>query len=356
MSMTEADPLGNLTTSYTYDALERLITASNSQTTLHYVYDAAGNRCSTGTSCDGTWTYNAANELTASPGVSSYGYDANGNLTSSSTGGSFTYNSQNQTTRATWNTHTLSGMSYADVGQSERTAAGSTTYASSPFGIQISSTGGSNTYVVRDGKGGLLGQRLPDSSHWYFLKDGLGSIVAVISGSGATIANRYGYDPYGKLTASSGTQANPWGYAGGLVDSTGLVKFGARYYDPNLGRWTQQDSITGSITNPSSTDRYVYVSDDPTNGTDRTGLFNFGTFFGAAVGTLVGVGICVAFGLETAGVACVVAIGVAMSVGTGVGDYLAGDTVQGAVLEGLGAAILYFLTAGTVGWAAAYVG
>jgi RHS repeat-associated protein len=271
LSMTEADPLANLTTSYTYDAFGRLIKASNTQITLNYAYDAAGNRCSTGTTCDGTWTYNAANELTASPGVTSYSYDTNGNLTGSSTGGSFTYNSQNQTTAATWNAQTIPGMAYADLGQAERTAAGSTTYASSPLGLQIANTASSNTFFLRDGKGNLLGQRLPDASRWYYLRDGLGSIVAVINGNGSTVANRYAYDPYGKVTTSTGTQSNPWGYAGGLLDSTGLVKFGTRYYDPNIGRWTQQDPMGGRIASPNSLNRYPYALDDPMNRTDPSG-------------------------------------------------------------------------------------
>jgi RHS repeat-associated protein len=203
--------------------------------------------------------------------VSSYSYDADGNLSGSASGGSFTYNSQNQTTAITWNAQTLSGLTYADVGQAERTAAGSTTFASSPFGVQVSATGGGNTYFLRDGKGNVLGQRLPDSSHWYYLKDGLGSVVAVINGAGTTVANRYGYDPYGKLTASTGTQANPWGYAGGYRDSTGLIKFGTRYYDPNLGRWTQQDSLPGAVTSPSSLNRYIYTQCDPVNATDPSG-------------------------------------------------------------------------------------
>lgn len=273
LSTTEADPIANLTTSYTYDAFDRLVTASNAQTTLHYVYDGNGNRCSTGTSCDGTWAYNAANELTSSPGVSSYRYDADGNLTGSSVGGSLSYNAQNQTTSITWNGQTVSGMTYADIGQTERTAVGSTTYASSPFGVQISSSAGANTYYLRDGKGNLIGQILPGSpaSHWYYLKDGLGSVVAVINGDGSNVANRYAYDPFGKVTTSTGTLANPWGYAGGFQDSTHLVKFGARYYDPNLGRWSQVDATGGSIASPGSTNRYLYAACDPINRVDPTG-------------------------------------------------------------------------------------
>ena len=77
--------------------------------------------------------------------------------------------------------------------------------------------------------------------------------------------NRYNYDPYGKLTSSSGTVANPWrfgGAYGAYTDaSTGLVKIGQRYYDPSLGRWTQQDPL--GIGN-----RYAYVDCNPSNSTD----------------------------------------------------------------------------------------
>jgi hypothetical protein len=43
--------------------------------------------------------------------------------------------------------------------------------------------------------------------------------------------DRDAYDPYGNVTSSSGTVSNPLGYAGGYIDATtGLIKFGARYY------------------------------------------------------------------------------------------------------------------------------
>ena len=52
---------------------------------------------------------------------------------------------------------------------------------------------------------------------------------------------------------------------------TGLYKFGIRYYDPTLGRWTQQDPLGGSLFDPSTGNRYAYTNDDPTNLTDPTG-------------------------------------------------------------------------------------
>jgi RHS repeat-associated protein len=39
----------------------------------------------------------------------------------------------------------------------------------------------------------------------------------------------------------------PFGIAGGLLDrDTGLVRFGARDYDPSIGRWTAKDQLWAS--------------------------------------------------------------------------------------------------------------
>lgn len=66
--------------------------------------------------------------------------------------------------------------------------------------------------------------------------------------------------------------ANPWGYAGGYTDPTGLVKFGTRYYDPTLGRWTQQDPLVdGCVCQVNRVNLYAYAADNPVYVTDPTG-------------------------------------------------------------------------------------
>jgi len=50
-----------------------------------------------------------------------------------------------------------------------------------------------------------------------------------------------------------------------------LYKFGTRYYDPTLGRWTQQDPVRGHLDDPNSLNRYLYAGDDPVNLTDPSG-------------------------------------------------------------------------------------
>jgi RHS repeat-associated protein len=94
-------------------------------------------------------------------------------------------------------------------------------------------------------------------------------VVAVTSSSGS-VTNSYSYDPFGVTTETKATLTNvfnPWRYTGQYQDSsTGMYKMGARYYQPELGRWTQRDP-SGLEANA-----YLYVGGNPVNFTDPTGL------------------------------------------------------------------------------------
>jgi RHS repeat-associated protein len=62
----------------------------------------------------------------------------------------------------------------------------------------------------------------------------------------------------------------PFGFAGGLYDpDTKLVRFGARDYDANAGRWTTKDPL-GFASGESNV--YSYVEGDPVNLIDPSGL------------------------------------------------------------------------------------
>lgn len=96
-------------------------------------------------------------------------------------------------------------------------------------------------------------------------------MVGVMDSSG-NLVNGYVYDPFGNLFEQNESVANPWQYASGYLDSTtGLYHFGARYYDPTLGRWTQEDPLPGQLSSPDSLNPYLYVGDSPVNATDPSG-------------------------------------------------------------------------------------
>ncbi len=278
------------TTNYAYDPQGRLgeaKTVVGGTQDFQYTYDPASNRTKQtvnggtptfygyGTSNQLCWskttTTDPGSACTAPSGATSYTTDANGNLTSSSTGFAASYNGLDQTTAITPpGGSALSPLTYGGSTQVERRQAGSTDFTSSALGLGAADPGASKaTFYTRDPGGSLISQRTPKATHYYVL-DALGSVVALTDSTGAVVG-RYSYEPYGKASFS-GTVTSNFQFASGYTDpETGLVKFGARYDDPTLGRWTQQDSLAGGLGNPKTLNRYAYVRCDPINNTDPSG-------------------------------------------------------------------------------------
>jgi len=144
--------------------------------------------------------------------------------------------------------------------------------------VLSASTGGSSTYYERDASGALIAER-GAGGEFYYVTDGNGSTVALVDTTG-TVQATYSYDPAGQTTNIGGpnpaiASGNPYRYAGGYTDTTtGLIKFGARYYNPTLGRWTQLDALT-SLLDFTNGNRYAYAGDDPINNADPNGHFAF---------------------------------------------------------------------------------
>ncbi|MDG4551042.1 MAG: RHS repeat-associated core domain-containing protein [Candidatus Contendobacter sp.] len=102
------------------------------------------------------------------------------------------------------------------------------------------------------------------------IKDHLGSPRLVVNTADGAVAQRLDYDVWGRVLQDTNPGFQPFGYAGGLYDQdTGLVRFGARDYDPETGRWTAKDPIlfAGGDAN-----LYAYVQNDPVNWVDTKGL------------------------------------------------------------------------------------
>ncbi len=102
------------------------------------------------------------------------------------------------------------------------------------------------------------------------IHDHLGSPRLVVdSGSGAVV-QRMDYDSFGQVLQDTNPGSQPFGFAGGLYDrDTGLVRFGARDYDPSLGRWTNKDPL---LFGGRDSNLYEYAAGDPVNLIDPTGL------------------------------------------------------------------------------------
>jgi len=111
---------------------------------------------------------------------------------------------------------------------------------------------------------------IKNGTEYRIISDHLGSVRLVINTDTGAIAQRMDYGPFGQVTTDTNPGFQPFGFAGGLYDrDTGLVRFGARDYDPEVGRWTMKDPI---LFKGGDTNLYGYVVNDPVNRFDINGL------------------------------------------------------------------------------------
>jgi RHS repeat-associated protein len=332
------------TNTYGYDGLNRLKTVTGtggtSPNSWTYAYDKNGNI--TQTSKNGTYSaiygYNGDNELTTSGGVADGTYDSNGNQLSLGSGESFYYDAKNQTSSITPSGGSTQVAVYTDADQQNRTSFGSTTEQNGLLGLYSDTTGGVTTYYTHLPSGQTVGETI-GSTAYYYLTDLQGSVVGVSDVNG-NVQDTYSYDPYGNLLSSTGTVANPWRYDDGYYDTTtGLYKFGERYYSPTTMRWTQLD--------PSGQDPgYVFAGDDPANEEDLSGTNFLSTAFDLAH-YVAGTTLAYINGEAVGG-----ALGGALGCGAGFlfggpGGCLAGGIIladEGATVLGTANAVHYALT------------
>lgn len=118
----------------------------------------------------------------------------------------------------------------------------------------------------------------------YFLKDHIGSVLAVVEGGSMRLLQQFHYDVWGKReyvkTADYGV--NPWdsfglsgrlGFTGHeMLDTVGLIHMNGRVYDPELARFVSADPIIQDSYNTQSFNRYSYVWNNPLSFTDPSGF------------------------------------------------------------------------------------
>ena len=285
-SFVEVGVAAGAVTSYAYDSLARVASATERSGTAvtaswTYAYDKAGNRTSqvrTGATgqAAGTvgYTYNAANQLTSSTGAAmTYTYDGAGAQTrNGATGQVTTFDSRPAVAK-------IGSTTYSSFGHGNTTTISrgtpSATWGTNSQGLTTETTAAGTSAYTRTPAGEIVSARLAASAASYFVLDAAGSVVGIFDKAG-TYKGGYAYSPYGEtraVTSDATVTANPIRYIAGYYDSAaGLYKFGARYYDPAQGRFTQFDP-SGQEANP-----YAYGAGDPVNNADPSGLISVSLF------------------------------------------------------------------------------
>ena len=110
----------------------------------------------------------------------------------------------------------------------------------------------------------------------------------------------YVYEGFGKIIGQNGGGGGPyqfcglWGYRNDW--DAGLLHVGARYYEPEAGRFVQKDAWLGIVFNPLTLNRYVYCGNNPLQWVDPYGynwewpewLMGIGSMV-AAIGRIISV-------------------------------------------------------------------
>lgn len=274
-----------------YDAAGRLTSeryhdSAGTLTGEHtYAYDADGNRIQKDAD---TYTYGAGFRL-ASAGSDSFGYDAAGRVTSLTRGGTTTlsYDTADHVTAVTQGGATTSyqcdgagrRVAVDDAGANRRylvaPAAGSP--YESPH-LVTDGAGAQQQAYVYAGEHALM--RYGPSGPTYYLRDAMGSVIALADSAGARTA-RFEYDAFGNERSSSGSAiglppstAGDFRFHGMWRDPTGLYHVRARTYDPVVGRFTSKDPAEGRVERVETWNPYVFADNSPAVYRDPLGLYS----------------------------------------------------------------------------------
>jgi len=112
------------------------------------------------------------------------------------------------------------------------------------------------SYTRGLGYGGGIGSIISRTSYqspvasYYFHYDGIGAVTKLTNSDGR-VAQSYTYDAYGNLLKAKGKINNLYRFSTKeLLPKSGLIYFGARYYDPRIGRFITPDPLTWGPDDP----------------------------------------------------------------------------------------------------------
>ncbi|HOV28159.1 MAG TPA: RHS repeat-associated core domain-containing protein [Pseudobacteroides sp.] len=112
----------------------------------------------------------------------------------------------------------------------------------------------------------ILAQKDSKDSSYYYFNNAHGDVTALLDGRGE-IVNRYKYDAFGNTIEAVEKVHNRFRYAGEQFDPvTGQYYLRARFYNPVIGRFTQEDTYRGDGLN-----LYAYVQNNPVKYVDPSG-------------------------------------------------------------------------------------
>jgi RHS repeat-associated protein len=263
--------------SLTYDGWERVtevryLEGGSLVATDSLSFDAAGNLFAG----NGEVYDSVTNRLTETSDCSSYSYDDSGNLTSKTCHQAvwtYTYDALERLTHVSNNAGFSVAYTYDVLGRriAKKVDSVVTRFVWRSGHVIYETTDGGT--ITRSYTWGLATDDLvaihdhDASDHYYVVQDRLRSIRGLVDRDGTWKAT-WRYRAYGEELSSSGSIGFPlrFRWAGAQYDEeTGFYYLRARYYDPTLGRFTQEDPAGAGA------NLYAYVT-NPVEARDPSGM------------------------------------------------------------------------------------
>ena len=254
--------------SYIYDRVDRLVSETRQGEETAYVYDLCGNRLKKlDKSGEVEYHYNRKNQLIchfSEKEKTAYRYDLQGNLLEAAGAEGttvFSYNVFHQQTAVTMSDgkrlENQYDAEYLRAGMVENGTVTTFSYHNGELLAESSPDGDTISRYI-PGYGVAAGWNREYNGYHYYHLDEQNS-TAYITGSSGEIENQYGYDAFGVLQNSREELPNRILYTGQQYDQTsGQYYLRARFYNPVLGRFVQEDVYRGDGLN-----LYAYCKNNP---------------------------------------------------------------------------------------------
>lgn len=196
------------------------------------------------------------------------------------------YNYDNMPTYVNYN-GTTTQLVYDGQGNRVKKIAGTTNTVYIGTFYEVVNSGASGYKYIFAG-GTRIARKNASATHYYH-QDHLGSSSVVTDSSGNNVEEVH-YLPFGSAWSDTNATLTTHKFTGQELDAeTGLYYYGARYYNPQLGRFISADTIVGNPGDPQDLNRYTYAGNNPLLYTDPTGHFKLSSFFKAvAIGVAGG--------------------------------------------------------------------
>ncbi|KEO81190.1 hypothetical protein EL26_22300 [Tumebacillus flagellatus] len=282
-----------MTTSYDYNEFNFVKSEvqkkadSTVTSTFAYTYDLNNNQTSkTENAAQYNFGYDALNRIsTSSQFNEAYTYDSRGNRQTQQSDklnlpslNVYEYDGYNQLKKVTTPEGKVVTYKYNGDGlMTERTENGVTTryyYDGSNIIAEATVTNGTSSLKARyyRGQAGqLISREDANGTKAFYSLNGHGDVTELRDSTG-NVLNTYTYDIWGNPQTAQESVSNPFRYSGEFWDDvTQLQYLRARWYNPQSGRFVNEDGYEGQLKDPMSLNLYTYVESNPLTYWDPSG-------------------------------------------------------------------------------------